>query len=57
MAQCVLLPDPIGTGEEADYTVQRITKFGDPVPLDLLGVKLDTAEFQTFTDVRPHSHP
>ncbi|MFI9234369.1 Uma2 family endonuclease [Streptomyces rimosus] len=57
MAQCVLLTDPIGAGEKADYTAQRIIKFGDPVPLDLLGVKLDTTEFQTFTDVRPHSHP
>ncbi len=57
MARCVLLTEPTGTGEDADYTVQRTTRFGDPIPLDLLGVKLDTTEFQTFTNVRPHSHP
>ncbi|MER7653609.1 Uma2 family endonuclease [Streptomyces rimosus] len=56
-AECRLLTDPTGTREDADYTVQRTTKFGDPIPLDLLGVKLDTTEFQTFTNVRPHSHP
>ncbi|MFI0257974.1 Uma2 family endonuclease [Streptomyces sp. NPDC017056] len=57
MAQCVLLTEPTGGGEDADYAVQRITKFGDPVPLDLLGVKLDTGEFQTLPGAKPHSRP
>ncbi|WP_030021998.1 Uma2 family endonuclease [Streptomyces monomycini] len=57
MAHCVLLTEPAGTGEYADYAVQRIAKFGDPVPLDLLGVELDTSEFQTLPDAKPHSRP
>ncbi|WP_052866848.1 Uma2 family endonuclease [Streptomyces niger] len=57
MGQCVLLTEPTGSGEDADYTVQRITKFGDPVPLDLLGVELDTSKFQRLPGVRPHSRP
>ncbi|MCC3780013.1 Uma2 family endonuclease [Streptomyces sp. UNOB3_S3] len=47
-AKCVLLTEPVGAGEGADYTVERTTKFGDPVPLDMVGVTLDTTEFQTL---------
>ncbi|UKY50201.1 Uma2 family endonuclease [Streptomyces inhibens] len=57
MAQCVLLTEPFGSGQEADYAVQRITKFGDPVPLELLGIDLDTTEFGTLKGVRPHRRP
>lgn len=57
MAQCVLLTEPVGEGEEADYRVQRITKFGDPVPLELLGLELDTSEFGTLKGVKPHRRP
>ncbi|WP_308461283.1 hypothetical protein [Streptomyces sp. Ru73] len=57
VGHCVLLTEPAGAGEEADYRAQRITKFGDPVPLDLLGVELDTREFQRLPGVRPHSRP
>ncbi|MFH8404917.1 Uma2 family endonuclease [Streptomyces sp. NPDC018019] len=57
MGHCVLLTEPTGSDEEADYAAQRISKFGDPVPLDLLGVELDTSKFQTFPDVTPHSRP
>ncbi|TXC99147.1 Uma2 family endonuclease [Streptomyces sp. ISID311] len=57
MAQCVLLTEPVGKGEEADYSVQRITKFGDPVPLELLGLELDTSEFGTLKGVKPHRRP
>ncbi|MBM4791174.1 Uma2 family endonuclease [Streptomyces sioyaensis] len=57
VAHCVLLTEPVGGGDEADYTVQRITKFGDPVPLDLLGFELDTSEFKTLPGVRPHRRP
>ncbi|MEU3753176.1 Uma2 family endonuclease [Streptomyces olivoreticuli] len=46
-AQCVLLTEPIGAGDEADYATTRTTKFGDPVPLAMLGVTLDTSEFRT----------
>lgn len=47
-AKCVLLTDPVGTGEDADYAVERISKFGEPVPLEMLGVQLDTADFRTL---------
>ncbi|MFD7895740.1 Uma2 family endonuclease [Streptomyces sp. NPDC059743] len=55
--QCVLLTEPVGSGEAADYRVERTTKFGDPVPLDLLGVELDTSEFETLPPVKRHRRP
>ncbi|WP_244414836.1 Uma2 family endonuclease [Streptomyces hygroscopicus] len=57
VGHCVLLTEPVGDGDEADYTVQRITKFGDPVPLELLGIELDTSGFGTLPNVRPHRRP
>ncbi|MFJ8494631.1 Uma2 family endonuclease [Streptomyces sp. NPDC094038] len=57
MAHCVLLTEPVGTGEEADYQVQRISKFGAPVPLELFGLELDTDTFGTLPRVRPHRYP
>ncbi|MFJ9408116.1 Uma2 family endonuclease [Streptomyces sp. NPDC101393] len=57
VAHCVLLTEPVGGGDEADYTVQRITKFGDRVPLDLLGIELDTGDFGILPGVRPHRRP
>ncbi|MGX9889927.1 Uma2 family endonuclease [Streptomyces sp. NPDC002276] len=57
MAQCVLLTKPAGQGEDADYLSQEIIKFGNPVPLEVLGLELDTSEFGTFPDVRPHRYP
>ncbi|MEU1480536.1 Uma2 family endonuclease [Streptomyces sp. NPDC005760] len=57
MAQCVLLTSPEGKGEDADYRTQHIAKFGEPLSLDVLGVELDTSDFGTFPDVRPHRYP
>ncbi|MGW3952765.1 Uma2 family endonuclease [Streptomyces sp. NPDC004752] len=57
MAHCVLLTEPVGDGEVADYRAQRVTKFGDPLPLEPLGVELDTSEFGTVTGVRRHHLP
>ncbi|MBX9395188.1 Uma2 family endonuclease [Streptomyces sp. TRM72054] len=57
MAHCVLLTKPAGQGEDADYLSQEIIKFGDPIPLVALGLELDTSEFGTFPDVRPHRYP
>ncbi|MFF5012064.1 Uma2 family endonuclease [Streptomyces sp. NPDC001165] len=57
MGQCVLLTEPTGDGEYADYRCQRITKFGDLTPLEPLGVELDTSEFATYEKVRPHRYP
>ena len=57
MAQCVLLTKPTGEGEEADYLTQKIVKFGDRLPLEALGIELDTSEFGTFTGVKPHRYP
>jgi hypothetical protein len=57
MAQCVLLTEPTGTGEDADYRCRRITKFGDLTPLEPIGIELDTSEFATYEKVRPHRYP
>ncbi|WP_037958109.1 Uma2 family endonuclease [Streptomyces violens] len=57
VAQCVLLTQPVGAGDEADYRTQQITKFGESLPLPLLGAELDTSEFDTYKGVRPHSRP
>jgi Uma2 family endonuclease len=57
MGHCVLLTKPAGQGEDADYLSQEIIKFGDPVPLEILGLELDTSEFGTFPNVRPHRYP
>ncbi|MFF3498045.1 Uma2 family endonuclease [Streptomyces sp. NPDC003247] len=57
VAHCVLLSEPVGVGEIADYRAQRITKFGDPLPLEPLGLELDTSEFGTLTGVRRHHLP
>ncbi|MEU2717181.1 Uma2 family endonuclease [Streptomyces sp. NPDC007205] len=57
MAQCVLLTEPTGHGEYADYRRQRITKFGDMTPLEPIGIELDTSEFAAYEKVRPHRYP
>ncbi|MET9829304.1 Uma2 family endonuclease [Streptomyces sp. NPDC006385] len=57
MGHCVLLTKSAGQGEDADYLSQEIIKFGDPVPLEALGLELDTSEFGTFPNVRPHRYP
>ncbi|GAA3371421.1 Uma2 family endonuclease [Streptomyces sannanensis] len=57
VAHCVLLTVPVGKGDEADYRVQQITKFGEPLSLELLGTELDTSEFGTYPGVRPHRRP
>ncbi|GAA4998092.1 Uma2 family endonuclease [Kitasatospora paranensis] len=48
--ECTLLTEP--TEENAkglpDYLSARTSRFGAPVPLDVLGVSLDTSEFQVF---------
>ncbi|MCB5906780.1 Uma2 family endonuclease [Streptomyces pinistramenti] len=56
-AQCVLLSKPSGSGPEADYEVDVATKFGRPVPLEPLGVELDTTEFETLPPVKRHRRP
>ncbi|CAM5415245.1 Uma2 family endonuclease [Streptomyces aurantiogriseus] len=57
MAHCVLFTEPEGTGEEAEYQVQRTSKFGCPVPMEHLGIELDTTGFGTFSNVKPHRRP
>jgi Uma2 family endonuclease len=47
-ARCALLTEPTGEGDAIDYAVERISKFGEPVPVDVLGVTLATDEFQTM---------
>ncbi|MFC8090864.1 Uma2 family endonuclease [Streptomyces sp. NPDC057301] len=57
MGHCVLLTKPAGQGDDADYLSQELIKFGDPVPLENLGLELDTSEFGTFPSARPHRYP
>ncbi|MEX2972649.1 Uma2 family endonuclease [Streptomyces sp. C184] len=57
VGHCVVLTEPTGTGETADYQLQSIFKFGDAVPLDQLDVVLDTHEFGTLANVRRHRRP
>jgi Uma2 family endonuclease len=45
VAKCVVLTEPAGVGEQADYRAERTGKFREPVPLDALGLMLDTSEF------------
>ncbi|MFE4643808.1 Uma2 family endonuclease [Streptomyces sp. NPDC056730] len=54
---CVLLTEPAGSGECADYRTERTSKFGDPVPLETLGVELDTSDFESLPPVKRHRRP
>ncbi|MCX5213011.1 hypothetical protein OG689_27710 [Kitasatospora sp. NBC_00240] len=47
---CVLLTEPGRATASGlpDHLSERTTKFGEPVPVGLLGVTLDTSEFQTY---------
>ncbi|MBC3988169.1 Uma2 family endonuclease [Streptomyces sp. AC563] len=47
-ATCVLLTEPRGSGEAADYRTERTSEFGEPVPIGALGIDLDTSEFGTL---------
>ncbi|MFJ7246511.1 Uma2 family endonuclease [Kitasatospora sp. NPDC098652] len=50
-AVCVLLTEPTRASVSGlpDYTVMRTVKFGEPIPVDLLDVTLDTSEFQAYS--------
>ncbi|MFE3501505.1 Uma2 family endonuclease [Kitasatospora sp. NPDC059160] len=50
-AVCVLLTEPTRASASGspDYVSSRTTKFGEPIPVDLLGITLDTSEFQTYS--------
>ncbi|WP_311044727.1 MULTISPECIES: Uma2 family endonuclease [unclassified Streptomyces] len=56
-ARCVLLTEPDGAGEDADYEVQRTVSFGVPLRVDTLGIKLDTSRFGTLPAVTRHRRP
>lgn len=57
MAHCVLFTEPKGSGEEAEYHAQRMSKFGCAVPMDCLGLEVDTTGFGTFGNVKRHRYP
>jgi Uma2 family endonuclease len=50
-AKCVMLTEPGGAGEQADYRAERTSKFGEPVPVDVLGMMLETSDVGTLPDV------
>lgn len=56
-ARCVLLTEPGGAGEDADYEVQRTVPFGAPLRVDALGTALDTSRYGTLPAVRRHRRP
>ncbi len=56
-AECWLLTDPYGEAENADFRGESISKFGEPVSLDLLGITLDTTGFPTLPDIRRYRRP
>ncbi|OEV02908.1 Uma2 family endonuclease [Streptomyces oceani] len=45
--RCVLFTEPAGVGAAADYRVERISKFEEPIPLESLDVTLETSSFRT----------
>ncbi|GJF28522.1 hypothetical protein KNE206_12220 [Kitasatospora sp. NE20-6] len=48
--QCTLLTEPADENVKGlpDYLSARTSRFGAAVPLDVLGITLDTSDFQTF---------
>ncbi|MFF8785644.1 Uma2 family endonuclease [Streptomyces sp. NPDC015125] len=56
-ARCVLLTEPGGAGEDADYEVQRTVPFGVPLRVDALDITLDTSRFGTLPAVTRHRRP
>ncbi|MFE2169591.1 Uma2 family endonuclease [Streptomyces sp. NPDC059447] len=56
-AECLLLTEPAGSGEDADYKVERRAKFGESVRLPGLEVDLDTGEFGTLPKFKPYRRP
>ncbi|MFE6835733.1 Uma2 family endonuclease [Streptomyces sp. NPDC057705] len=56
-AECLLLTEPAGAAEDADYKVERTVKFGEPVPLAVLDIKLDTGEFGTLPQFKGYHRP
>jgi Uma2 family endonuclease len=49
IGRCTFLTEPTGTGDKADYRTQRTSMFGEPVPIDVLNLKLETTEFRTLS--------
>jgi Uma2 family endonuclease len=49
VAKCVLLTEPKGADEKADYWTERATEFGDPVIIEALDLTLETDEFGTLS--------
>ncbi|MFE2329713.1 Uma2 family endonuclease [Streptomyces sp. NPDC059385] len=56
-AECLLLTEPAGSGEDADYKVERRAKFGESVRLPGLDVDLDTGDFGTLPKFKPYRRP
>ncbi|MFF7211480.1 Uma2 family endonuclease [Streptomyces sp. NPDC008238] len=52
-AKCVVLTEPAGTGEQADYRAERTWKFGESVRLPVVGVVLDTSKFGVLPGLTP----
>jgi Uma2 family endonuclease len=44
--RCTLLSEPTGTGDSATYKVERTEVFGEPVPVAVLGLDIETTSFR-----------
>ncbi|WP_405872930.1 MULTISPECIES: Uma2 family endonuclease [unclassified Streptomyces] len=45
-AECLVLTEPYGSGERADYRCQRSWRYGETLLLPVLDTGIDTAEFR-----------
>ena len=47
-AQCLVLTEPYGCGERADYRCRRTWKYGETLFLPVLDASIDTSEFRSI---------
>ena len=52
-AECLVLTEPAGVGEAADYRSERKGKFGETMRLPVVDVDIDTSEFGVYTGASP----
>ncbi|MFI2367173.1 Uma2 family endonuclease [Streptomyces sp. NPDC018833] len=52
-AECLVLTEPSGSGEAADYRSERKWKFGETLHLPVLDVDVDTSEFGVYPGATP----
>ncbi|MBP0461204.1 Uma2 family endonuclease [Streptomyces montanisoli] len=56
-AECLLLTEPFGIGDAADYKTELRVPFGEAMPLDMVDTVLDTSDFGTLAPLKRHPLP